>query len=375
MVERPTIATIHLSAIRANFAVAQRQSSGRDPIAVIKADAYGHGAVRVAQALTQAGCSRFAVATVPEAETLRDSGVRAPILVLGGVWGSEEARAAVARELVPVIHHFEHFEWLAAAARGRAAPLPVQVEIDTGMRRMGVAAEHAAQLLAAVVAEPALTLEGAYTHFARADEVDLGPSLEQLARFRRVVASAGVELRCIHAANSAGILAGEPIWNAMPEQTATRPGLMLYGVSPASHLGADLRPAMTLSTRVVALRSVRAGESVGYSAEFRASKDTQIATLAVGYEDGVPISSGGRGAVIIRGTRLPITGRVSMDYLGVDVGSVPVEIGDEAILFGASRAPDEKDSISAEQAAQAAHTIAYELLVRVGQRVVRHYRE
>lgn len=132
---------------------------------------------------------------------------------------------------------------------------------------------------------------------------------------------------------------------------------------------------MTLSTRVVALRSVRAGESVGYSAEFRASKDTQIATLAVGYEDGVPISSGGRGAVIIRGTRLPITGRVSMDYLGVDVGSVPVEIGDEAILFGALRAPDEKDSISAEQAAQAANTIAYELLVRVGQRVVRHYRE
>lgn len=375
MVERPTSATIHLPAIRANFAVAQKRSAGRDPIAVIKADAYGHGAVRVAQALTDAGCSRFAVTTVPEAEALRDAGVRAPILVLGGVWGSEEAQAAVARELVPVIHHAGHLEWLAAAARDRAAPLPVHVEIDTGMRRMGVPAEHAVELLVAVAAEPALTLEGAYTHFARADEVDLVPSLEQLASFHRVLAAADVQPRCIHAANSAAILTGDPIWNAMPEQTATRPGLMLYGVSPAPHLDADLSAAMTLKSRVVALRSVGAGESVGYSAEFRAATDTRVATLAIGYEDGVPISSSGCGAVIIRGRRLPLAGRVSMDYIGVDVGSAPVEIGDEAILFGASSAPDEKHAVSVAQAAQAANTIAYELLVRVGQRVFRHYRE
>jgi alanine racemase len=375
VVDRPTSATIHLSAIRANFALARKQSAGREPIAVIKADAYGHGAAQVACALAEAGCSRFAVATVPEAETLRDSGVRAPILVLGGVWGGEEARVAVARGLVPVIHHLEHLEWLVAAATNRASPLPVQVEIDTGMRRMGVAAKHAAELLAAVAAQPALVLEGVYTHFARADEVDLGPSLDQLKSFQRIVGASGVRLDCIHAANSAGILAGEPIWNAMPEQTATRPGLMLYGVPPAPHLDANLRAAMTLKTHVVALRAVGAGESVGYSAEFRAAADTQIATLAIGYEDGVPISSGGRGAVIIRSTRLPIVGRVSMDYIGVDVGTARVEIGDEAILFSGPAASDAADSISVVQAAHAANTIAYELLVRVGQRVVRHYCE
>ncbi len=379
MVEPASSATIHLSAIRANFALAQTRSAGRDPIAVIKADAYGHGSVRVAQALTQAGCSRFAVATVSEAETLRDSGVREPILVLGGVSGSEEAHAAVAREVVPVIHHEGHLEWLAAAAADREAPLPVHVEIDTGMHRMGVPFEQGVKLLAEVEAEPALTLEGAYTHFARADEVDPAPSLEQLASFRRALAAAGVAPACIHAANSAAILSGDSIWDAMPEQTATRPGLMLFGATPASHLGAGLQPAMTLESRVVAVRSVREGESVGYSGEFRAVADTRVATLAIGYADGVPISASGRGAVVIGGRRLPIAGRVSMDYIGIDIGSVPVEIGDRAILFGPSEAPDGTDSseekLSVEQAARAANTIPYELMVRVGQRVVRYYRE
>jgi alanine racemase len=243
------------------------------------------------------------------------------------------------------------------------------------MRRMGVSPDRAVDLLAAVAAEPALTLEGAYTHFARADEVDLGPSLEQLRRFESILTSSAVTPDCIHAANSAGILAGEAIWRAMPSQTATRPGLMLYGVSPASHFDAELSAAMTLKTRVVALRAVGAGESVGYSGEFRAPADTRVATLAIGYEDGVPISAGGRGAVVIRGTQFPMVGRVSMDYIGVDVGDAPVEIGDEAILFGATNASGSETSISVAQAAQAAGTIAYEMLVRVGQRVIRHYDE
>lgn len=389
MDDRPARATIHLSAIRANFSHARKLGAGVQPIAVVKADAYGHGAVPVARALVEAGCGHFAVATVPEAESLRNAGIREPILVLGGVSGAEEAEAVVARELVAVVHHRQHLEWLAAAARTRGTGLPVQVEIDTGMHRMGVPADEFAPLLAAIVAEPALRLDGVYTHFARADEIELAPTLEQLAIFRGVVASIDPAPRWIHAANSAGILAGEPIRSAMPELTASRPGLMLYGVSPAPHFaqsGPQLAAAMTLSSRVVALRSVRAGDPVGYSAEFRATSDTRIATIAIGYEDGVPIATGGSGQVSIAGRRLPIVGRVSMDYIGVDVGRAAVEIGDEAILFGPSPVIDKTDttdttaptaapSLTVEQAARAANTIPYELLVRVGQRVVRDYRE
>jgi len=372
--ERPTRATVHLSAIRSNYALARRCSAGREPIAVVKADAYGHGAVRVARALAGSGCERFAVATVPEAVALRDAGIAAPLLVLGGVWGAEDAAVSVAKRLVVVVHHAGQIEWLAAAARARSVAAPVHVEVDTGMRRMGVAPEAAVEFLASVDATPELALQGVYTHFARADEADLDPTRVQLEEFGRILEAAaarGIRPACVHAANSAGILAGSPIWDALPGQTATRPGLMLYGAAPNARDGSELQPAMTLRTRVVHLRRVRAGEAVGYAAAFRARADTRIATLAIGYADGVPVFS--RGAVLVRGRALPIAGRVSMDYVAVDAGTAPIEIGDEAILFGVGASAEE--SLPVEQAAQAAGTIAYELMVRVGGRVVREYRE
>jgi alanine racemase len=364
---RPTEARIDLAALRENYAEVCRRAGGRDVIAVVKTDAYGHGAVSVARALAAAGCPRFATATVEEGVALRDAGLDAPLLVLGGVHGEAEAREAAARALVPVVHDRAQLGWLTAAAR--SAPLPVQVEIDTGMRRMGVTSDAALPLLSEIASHPALALEGVYTHFARADEPDLAPSLEQLQRFESLLTALrgrGIDPGRIHFANSAPLLVGAPLLDVMPSD-CVRPGLLLYGVSPAADLTAPTRPVMTLRTQIVALRSLLKGEGVGYGATFRATRDTRVATLPVGYGDAIPVSAGNRATVLIRGRRLPVVGRISMDFVSVDVGKLPVRPGDEAVIFGVGQT----GALPVEEAAAAARTIAYELLVRVGARVRR----
>jgi len=368
--DRPTCATIQLAAIRANFARARQLAGAREVIAVVKADAYGHGAAPVARELAAAGCRRLAVASLEEAVALRDAGSALPILVLGGVdAGADEA---LAHELTPVVHHAGQLEAAARAARARGVRWPVQVEIDTGMRRMGVAPEQAVALLERVTREPALALAGVFTHFARADEPDLSPSLEQLSLLRGVLAQArarGIEPGLVHAAQTAALLSGGALDAALPEAGAVRPGLMLYGVRPAAHLGEGLLPALTLSTRVVALRTLSAGDAVGYAALWRAGRTTRVATLAVGYADGIPISASNRARVWLRGRLLPLVGRVSMDFVGVDAGEGPVEIGDEAILFGTVPG----GVLPIEDLARDAGTLPYELLVRLGARVPRRY--
>jgi alanine racemase len=301
------------------------------------------------------------VVTVREAAELRQASITAPLLVLGGVHDADEAAAALSLAVTPVVHHPGHVALLAEAAGSRGRALGVQVEVDTGMRRMGVAPDQAVALLEAVAGEPTLSLEGVYTHLARGDEPELEPSLEQIAVFRSVLEGArrrAVATGLVHVAHSGGLLAGEVLADALPEARAVRPGLLLYGVPPAAHLAADLRPAMTLRTRIAHVRRVGAGETVGYSAVFRAQRATRVATLPIGYADGVPVSTSNRGTVLIRGRRMPIAGRVSMDFVGVDVGDEPVEIGEEAILFGEG---------------QGTRLISYELLVRVGSRVPRVY--
>jgi alanine racemase len=369
------VATIRLAAIRANFAAAAELADGLEVIAVIKADAYGHGAVPVARALVEAGCRRVAVVTVAEAAELRDAGVRIPILILGGVHDAAEADEVIARELTPVVHHAAHAQLLGARAGERGCRLPVHVEVDTGMRRMGVAPEAAPELLASLAADPRLALEGVYSHLACADEPDLTPSLAQIDAFRSVLAAArarGVDPGTLHMANSAGLLAGRQLARALPEAGAVRPGLMLYGVSPAPHLAAELAPAMTLSSRVVQVRRVRAGETVGYGATHRAERDTWVATLPIGYADGVPVSSSNRGRVFLRGRSAPVVGRISMDFVTVDAGEAGVEVGDEAVLFGeVSSGTGRAARLPVEEAAAAAETLAYALLVRVGSRVPR----
>jgi alanine racemase len=367
---RSTVACIDRAALRANYAEALRHAGGRALIAVVKADAYGHGAVLVARTLAEAGCRRFAVVTVCEAAELRDAGIDEPILLLGGVTDREQAREALARGVTPVVHGERDVDLLVSStdrARTRAA---VHVEIDSGMHRMGVGPDDAVALLQRIAGEPSLQLAGCFTHLARADEPDLAPSFEQIRCFREVlreVRRRGIAPGEVHVANSAALLVGNPLRTALPEATAVRPGVMLYGVRPAPHLAANLRPVMTLETRVQLVRSVRAGEGVGYAALYRPKHDTRIATLPAGYADGVPISASNRGEVLIGARRFPIAGRVSMDSITVDVGDADVAVGDQAILFGAG----ERGALPVEEAAAAADTLAYELLVRVGSRVPR----
>jgi len=374
---RPCEATIDLEALRANLALATRLAGRRSVIAVVKADAYGHGAVTVARALIDARCPRLAVLTVPEGAALRDADIAAPILVLAGARDAGEAEIAVARGLTPVLHDSEGLLCLSAAAQLADLPVSVHVEVDTGMHRMGVPVERALSFLSDVSRSDRIGLEGLFTHFAGADEPDLEPCLEQLARFRKVVEQArgqGIQPPLVHADNSAALLLGKPLSEALPEATAVRPGLMLYGVRPAPHLEGDLRPVMTLRASVLAVREVRAGGGVGYGATWRApDSGTRVATLSVGYADGVPWGAANRGTVWLAGARRPIVGRVSMDSIGVDVGlDASVSPGDEAVLFGALEGgPGTPRSLPVEEAAEAAGTLHYELLVRVGARVPR----
>jgi len=361
-------ATIDLSALAHNLAEVRRAAAGREPIAVVKADAYGHGAPAIARALEAAGVRRLAVVSLGEAAELREAGVRAAILLLGGLERPGDAAAAVELDVAPVLQHAEQLAPLAGAAARRGRTLGVQLEVDTGMSRMGVAAEAAAELAARVAAEPALRLDGVYTHLARADEEDLAPTRAQLERFGRALAALaerGVRPALVHVANSAGVLAGSALASSLPpEVNAVRPGLALYGASPSPHLAASLRPVMTVRARIVNLRRVAAGDAVGYGGTWRSARATRVATVALGYADGLPWSLASRGEMALRGRRVPIVGRISMDLATLDVGDEPAELGDEAIAFGAG-------GPRVEDVAAWAGTIPWEILVRVGRRVER----
>ncbi len=373
---RPTTAHVDLGALAHNLGWVRRLAGERAVVAVVKADGYGHGAAAVARRLVAEGCRYLAVATAAEAGALREAGLEADLLVLGGVHDAAEAADVAELGAIAVVHHAGHRALLAKAARERGTTLRIQLEVDTGMRRMGVPAEDAPALLEALSREPHLALHGVYTHLACADELDLASSRAQLALFGEVLAAArarGVEPGLVHVANSAGVLAAAELADALPpEVNAVRPGLMLYGACPAAHLAgsARLEPVMTLRTRVCAVRHVRPGDPVGYGATFRAARRGRIATVPVGYADGVPWALVNRGSALLRGRRVAFAGRVSMDLVTLDVGEGPVEIGDEVVLFGRERG-EGGARLPVEEVAAAAGTIPYEILVRVGARVPR----
>ncbi len=373
--ERPVWAWIDLDALRHNARRAIDCADGRTVIGVVKADGYGHGAADIAGGLMAEGVARLAVVSVGEGAELRRAGIVAPVLLLGGFDNVATAERALKWGLTPVLHDQRSFE-LARIVGHSDSPLSVEVEIDTGMRRMGVEQRTARDLLGRIEETPQLSLSGAFTHLARADESDLRPSRAQVVDFAGIVQDHGaVHARPMdaHIANSAGLLRLADI--ETPESglmtTAVRPGLMLYGVSPFADRSAealDLEPVMTLAARVVAIRSVSKGETVGYGGEWRADRGTRVATLPLGYADGIPRSLLGRGEVFLAGRMRPIVGRVSMDYIGVDVGDAEVEVGQLATLFG--RTPEGK-RVPVEGLAAAAGTIGYEILVGVGARVPR----
>jgi alanine racemase len=374
--ERPVWAWIDRDAIGHNARRAIECAAGRTVIGVVKADGYGHGAEEVARGLLAEGIARLAVVSVAEGAALRRAGIVAPILLLGGVDDVASAERALKWGLTPVLHTQRGFE-LARSLGGSDSPLSVEVEIDTRMRRMGIPHNEAIAFLAQFERTPQLTLSGVFTHLARADEPDLQPSRDQVAQLAEIHRESCPEEASrldVHVANSAGLLRLAEIEE--PETglvtSAVRPGLMLYGLTPFADRTAeslDLEPVMTLAAQVVAIRAVSKGEEVGYGGEWRAAENTRLATLPLGYADGVPRSILGRGEVYLAGRMRPIVGRVSMDYISVEVGDASVEVGETATIFGWT--PDGV-RVPIEGLAAAAGTIGYEIAVGVGSRVRRH---
>jgi len=367
---RPTYADVDLGAIRHNFRTLRALvPPAVRMLGVVKADAYGHGAVEVSRALEAAGIDMLAVALVEEGRALRDAGLRAPILVMG-VAPDDEIDPALACGLTLTVVDAETaaaVERRAAARGGRAA---VHLKIDTGMNRLGVRAEDAAATAAAVAGMAHLDLEGAYTHFACADGADDAASARQLARLRAALGAmreAGVRPPLVHAANSSALV-------TMPESHfgMVRTGLALYGVPPCKAAeGVNLRPALSVRTRVAQIKRAAAGEGVSYGHRWRAARDSVLGVLAIGYADGYPRALGAGGQARAGGRLVPVAGTVCMDAVMVDLTDVPgAAPGLEVVLIEA----DNSSPLGAAAVARLAGTIPYEIFTGLGRRLPRVYR-
>lgn len=356
---RPARAQIDLQALRENYQWARQLTAGSRALAVVKADAYGHGAARVARALA-GQADGFAVACLEEALELRESGVLNPILLLEGVFAPTELALVATHGLWITVHCQTQLEWLLSARLDR--PLKVWLKMDSGMHRLGFAPQDYRAAYAALARSPQVSEIVAMSHFARADETDCPFSREQRATFERLTEDLP-GARSI--ANSAGILA----W-PVREGEWVRPGLALYGVSPlsGSRAGATpLRPAMALESELIAVREVNAGEAIGYGTHCITQGITRVGVVAMGYADGYPRAAANGTPVAVAGQRTQLLGRVSMDMLSVDLTHLPhAAIGDAVELWG--------PQIGIAEVASASQTIPYELLTRLTRRVERHYR-
>jgi alanine racemase len=367
---RPTWAEIDLDALRHNLgAIRERLAPGVRVMGIVKANAYGHGAVTVGRTLADAGIDMLGVALVEEGLELREAGVRVPILMMG-LAAEADLAAALAADLTLTVDGAATAEPVERAAAGRGEPAAVHLKIDTGMNRLGVRAEEAAQAAADVDARPHLRLDGAYTHFACADADDDAVTPGQVAAFAealKAMRAASIDPPLVHAANSAALLARPEAHFGM-----VRSGLALYGVPPSEAAKqARLRPVLTLKSRVAALKRVRAGEGVSYGHRWRAERDALVGVLPIGYADGYPRALSGRATVRAAGRLVPVVGTVCMDLAMVDLTDVPeAEPGLEVTLLEA----DNASPLSASALAEAAGTIPYEILAGIGLRVPRVYR-
>ncbi len=372
---RPTWALIDLDALASNFQwVRGRVAQGVRVMAVIKANAYGHGAVRCARRLAAEGADWFGVALPEEALELRRAGVTQPVLSLGGFWEGQE-RLCLEERIVPAVYRLDMIAALDRAARERGAVADVHLKIDTGMGRLGVRYEQLGEFADALGSFKHIRVDGVMTHFAAADDPKLDRFTdEQVARFRRAVEllrERGHRPRFEDLANSAGTFAHPNGWGNM-----VRPGGVLYGlwrdILPPAPEPPALLPVMSLRTRVTLVKRVHAGETLGYGCTFEAARETVVATLPIGYNDGYVRALSNRGRAIVRGQYAPVVGRVSMDLTLLDVTDVPgVQSGDTVTLIGTAGPL----SITAEDIAGTAGTLSYEITCGVSPRVPRIYSE
>ena len=366
--ERPTQAVVNLKAISDNIArIRKRIGAGRDLMAVVKADAYGHGAVQVSRAAIRSGASCLGVSSPEEAEELREAGIDIPILVLGLIQ-PEAASKSVGLKLEQTLCSLELAAALDQESRKASTRINVHVKVDTGMGRIGVLPEDALAFVRRVRRFKNLNLTGIFSHFSSADDADKTFAIRQLEIFNgvtREIEAAGIHIPKKHMANSAAIL-------DLPQSylNLVRPGIMIYGLYPSPHVSRSikLRPAMTLRTRVSYIKSVPAGTPISYGCTFITQKETRVATLPVGYADGYSRLLSNQGTVLIKGQRAPLIGRVCMDMCLADVSGIKnVRVGDEVILFG--------EELSVDEVASNMGTINYEVVCGVGKRVPRVYVE
>ncbi|HVU03227.1 MAG TPA: alanine racemase [Polyangiaceae bacterium] len=370
---RPTRAEINLANLRHNLRVVQRATKA--PVwSVLKADGYGHGAKAVARTLERAGTSGISVALLEEAIELREAGIKLPILVMGGYYGGAWGDL-LRHDLTPVVYDASQIDALADEVRfSGSEPVKVHLKIDTGMARLGVTPRDLPSVARALARRPEVVLEGLMTHFSCADSGETESIDHQLGLFSAAVDSLremGFSPTIRHAANSAAVFQ-----SPASHLDAVRPGLALFGIQPRRGMAADLRPVMRMQTEVVALRDIEPGDPVGYGATWTAPRKSRIATVPIGYADGLSRALSNKGHLLVRGRRAKIVGTVSMDLTMIDVTDIPgVELRDEVVAIGSQRGALGVDEITVDEIAGQLGTIPWEVLTNVSRRVPRFYRE
>jgi len=383
---RPTWVEVSLRQLQDNFrAIRDYVGPNISLCSVVKADAYGHGAVECARALQEAGASWFGVTSTEEGVQLRDAGITARILLMTGIWRGDEPEI-LQNNLTPAIWEDWHIGSLdrvhpKAGAKSSGTPLRVHLKVDSGMGRLGVRSQELPGLLRQLKAARNLELEGVFSHIATAEILDTPQSEYQVEAFQAAccaINASGFSPKLFHIANSAAIVSYHAAWKPGIHGNMARPGISLYGymlpfirnsqtVHPESP---SVEPVLSWKTRIISLKKLPEGQSVGYNATFTTARDSRIAVLPVGYADGLNRQLSSRGRVIVRGQFAPIVGRVSMDLALIDVTDIPgVEIGDEAVLIGSIG----HLSITAWEHAKLGSTIPYEVLCNISKRVPRQY--
>ena len=362
---------IDLAALEQNFQFAQQCAPKKSALlAMVKADAYGHGAVPVAKRLSKLGVRAFGVARLEEGIELRQAGFKETILVMGGLWGGGKKAALTFAEhrLTPVVHTTEVLPFLDAAGVTR-----FHLKIDTGMSRMGLRPEALTHFLKKLSDYPKLHIEGVMTHLAwRADAAYTQKQVEIFLKAGEQILQTVKEVPVWHLANSAAVMEGAPQSCSFPGEVWLRPGIMLYGISPYAEWKnkEHLKPVMSIVSQIGLLKTVPAGTHVSYNCTFCADRQTRLAVIPIGYADGYPWSLGNQAQVLVCGKRAPVVGRVTMDMIMVDVTDVPsASPGSEVVLLG----KQEKDVITAEEIAAWAKTIPYEMVCGISKRLPKEY--
>jgi alanine racemase len=366
----PTYATVNLAALAHNLSRIKRYlSPGCEVMAIVKANAYGHGAIETAQSLSRQGIGQFAVASLDEGIALRQAGLSASIVVLGALF-EEQVPDLIAHRLTPVVSDGRILPTLAKSVHTHQTPYPIHLKVETGMGRLGFSPEELLAVLNDPLLHRPLKVEGLMTHLADADGTDSTFTERQIGSFNALLEQIrlrGLTVPLVHAANSAAIVRFPAAHFSL-----VRPGIMLYGYHtlPATITDPDLRAILSLRTTVAQLRTIPKGCSVSYNGTFVAKRQTRIAVLPIGYADGYSRQLSHRGSVLIQGRRAPIAGLVCMDMIMVDVTDLaPVQVGETVTLIGQQG----KESIWADEVADWIGTIPYEVLCGIGSRVPRIY--